>query len=334
MYEFYVIKSMIKDYIFFKENGIKIKHLFDKYTVSSAQFYRFLNKYKNDSRIFLPDNVHIIRENNYKSNNTKVTEDINSFIVTEITKNPIALSKEIKVKIYEIFGVTLTQNHISCILRKNNISYKKLQKQDKFVTTDKFDILRDKLKKEIVSKDADNIISIDEVGFNLTDTPKYGRSRKNTKCVVNETYAKTRVKYSAVIAIKRNTVIGCTLVKGSVNGKIFNNFIKYTVIPKMNIDDRCLIDNAKIHKNKELIEFFNNKHQNFFIYNIPYSPKFNPIEQYFNPIKKEVKHHILTTENDLIICLENKFKKLKNNTKQHENYFKRSFDHLFSNRKY
>jgi transposase len=78
------------------------------------------------------------------------------------------------------------------------------------------------------------------------------------------------------------------LIRGSFNNVKFTNFIEEDVLPHISSNDKILIDNARIHKSKHFVEQIKkiNMPTDKFIYNVPYSPKYNPIKYAFN-IKKE-----------------------------------------------
>lgn len=93
------------------------------------------------------------------------------------------------------------------------------------------------------------------------------------------------------------------------------------------------MDNAKIHKSK-LFQQKLKEHgisEDRIIYNVPYSPKYNPIEYSFNTQKELIKKNFINTLSKLKNFLES-YDKITNNS--YEKYFKKSLDHLFDDENY
>lgn len=99
-------------------------------------------------------------------------------------------------------------------------------------------------------------------------------------------------------------------------------FIK-NLIKKLEIDNNnyIILDNARIHHYKKIKEFINTKEKIKLIYNVPYSPKTNPIECVFNDIKKYLTKEKINNHN-----LKIKIEKSLNNTNSNnfKAYYKKS----------
>jgi transposase len=140
-----------------------------------------------------------------------------------------------------------------------------------------------------------NFISIDECAIHLKTQPNKGWSRKGRRCRKKAPVNRGK-KFSYISAIDKDGIIGRRKVKGSINGERFIDFLKNDIMPKTN-DRIILMDNAMIHKSKKVTEFLK---ANAFtiIFNIPYSPQYNPIELVFNNIKDHIKKVQLTQKNN------------------------------------
>ena len=74
------------------------------------------------------------------------------------------------------------------------------------------------------------------------------------------------------------------------------------------------MDNARIHHNKILKEYMMNNNINS-IYNIPYSPEYNPIEKIFNTLKTKIRNNKINNVNSIERFIKTKCtKKLLTNT--------------------
>jgi transposase len=118
-----------------------------------------------------------------------------------------------------------------------------------------------------------------------------------------------RERFSIVSSITNKKVIYTQLVKGSIKKEQFIDFMKET-IKRTNNRSSYLMDNARIHKSKELGKLIDNSKRKI-IYNVPYSPENNPIEMVFSKVKLLVKKkRINEIVNDLKRNIINGFKKI------------------------
>ena len=87
------------------------------------------------------------------------------------------------------------------------------------------------------------------------------------------------------------------MLKGSTNTEIFNKFIINDALPKISKGDTLFMDNAKIHKSNLLANYIRDSDFHL-LFNIPYSPEFNPIELFQNVIKSHIKSNDIWKAND------------------------------------
>lgn len=176
------------------------------------------------------------------------------------------------------------------------------------------------MKKEIGNKNNRKIICLDEASIHLTDVLNYGRSKANTKCIVHDNPKSKNSCFSFIMAMSNEEMIGATLKTGTFNGESFTNFITDSVLPNIPDDNKILLDNAQIHKCEHFktIMLINGITEDKFIYNVPYSPKYNPSEYLLNTVKGMIKRNNIKTKENYDL----------------ENYYKKSFDHLFDDEKY
>jgi len=129
------------------------------------------------------------------------------------------------------------------------------------------------------------VIYLDETGFNQSQIPFYGYSKKGERCEIN---SKPKTANLTVIsAITKEKVLGYQMFKGGVNADDFGGFLMSLIHNYPDILMRrskyvFFLDNAPIHRAKMLKPFLQ-----FFqvLFNAPYSPLPNPIEEYFGNLK-------------------------------------------------
>jgi transposase len=224
------------------------------------------------------------------------------------------LIREIKDK----YGKTLNPNNIYYILRKQGVTFKKA-KHRTIKKPIEYEQKVQKLINDVNNVGPNNIISIDECHFETNMSPNYGWSKNGERTIfVKKSSRRDRV--TLILAISSEKIIYHQMYTETVDSKTFLQFIK-------SLNKKCrnktyLMDNARIHKAKiinEHMEGLSNK----ILYNVPYSPETNPIEQSFSKIKSTViredtetiprlKNTIINTINDI-------------STNDLSNFFKHSF---------
>ena len=123
-----IVEASIKLYSNLKNEGIcgkKLENIISKiFNISISTFYQWFKK--NNCK----DNENTKKEN-LSSKKSKVTDEINDFIVKIINDNKLIKIKKVKSEIFSKFNVHLSKTTIYKILHKNNLTYKQLQIQNK-----------------------------------------------------------------------------------------------------------------------------------------------------------------------------------------------------------
>lgn len=104
---------------------------------------------------------------------------------------------------------------------------------------------------------------------------------------------------SLLTALSLDKVIASSNIYGAVNGVVFEAFIANKLVPNLWTGACVVMDNAKIHLGEEirvLIESVGAK----LIYLSPYSPEFNPIENFWSKIKASLRKLKARTYQDLL----------------------------------
>jgi transposase len=114
--------------------------------------------------------------------------------------------------------------------------------------------------------------------------------------------------------MSKDGILGIQIFSSAVKGKDFAcfliNLIKNSERIKSNLKDTYFfMDNAAIHKSKITKNFLESLN---IIYNAPYSPDLNPIENLFGRVKKEFRRLNLTNENNILLNIFKSFKSVSN----------------------
>lgn len=308
MYSIDFINMVIKVYNNRKSLNMTVVQIATFYEISKQSIYNWLNgKYnlnKNNKRIY------IRKESEYDKKYIK-------YILSYVTKNPQFLIKHLIERLKLLFGIAISKNTIYMILKKNNITRKIVQINKYPHNTDKYLYDLKRLQKELKHRKK-RIISIDETSINLNNINNYGWSKKGNKCIIHKKHKNKNVRFSLLFGISRSKIIDYVIKEGTINGSDFNNYINKIDNNKSNY--KYLLDNAVIHKTK----IINNDIRKKFIYNVPYSPQFNPIEYVNNELKRQIKISNINNKTELVIFINNFVRKI--NKKGLKNYFNKSYE--------
>jgi len=127
------------------------------------------------------------------------------------------------------------------------------------------------------------LVFLDESGVNLAQTRLYGRAPSNER--VNDYVPDARFeRKSILVSIKLNGQMSSLLFSGTLNGKLFIEYIKQFLSKILNNSDIVILDNCTAHKVagvKEAIEACGAR----VLYLPAYSPDFNPVELLWSKVK-------------------------------------------------
>jgi transposase len=282
--------------------------------ISRSTLYTWVS---NQNEIFTNPKNKIKKRKKY----SQITDECSQYIINYVDEYKQFKIKKLIKKINKQFNISISKHTIYNVLKKNKITNKKI-KENHCPYNDT--LLKEK--KHILNKQLNEIeynpISIDESGFYLYTNNNYGWSKIGTKCIIpgkNKMYMK---KYSIAFAISRKKVIGYTLKSGAFNAKSFNKFMMSKVLNNNPHNQKCILDNAKIHH----AILLNKKIKDKAIYNIPYCSQYNPIEMFFNTMKQYLNSVYIKSESSLRYHINLFIKKV--NSIELNNYFNKAFSFL------
>jgi hypothetical protein len=262
----------------------------------------------------------IISYKNYK--NLLITEEIEKFVIEMCKQQTFVRCKHIKDKINKKFNINLTHKSIYFILHNNNLSYKNIYRKVNKYTDDELNIKKEDLRKKINNYKHHHIISIDEMSTHIGETSSKSWSEKGKQCFTLVKSIKGK-RYSICSAMSNKKLIHYKICESSFNKETFNLFIKELQV-KIKKDKKCLfLDNASIHKNKELQKYVEDNKIKM-IYNIPYMSIYNPIEF----VNKMIRNRIQENEYKSVEELDKILKDLQN--ENNVNKFKNMYKHTFN----
>lgn len=265
-----IFKKRVCEYYNENKDSIKISEILKIFNVSVGTLYNWINKYKNN-------NLHEKVKYNKES---KFTPEIKCFIRNYIMVYPNFDYKIIIKKVIQKYKIDISKSSLYSIIEKLNFTRKKFKKSiipNKEQFKNKIKSFKEKISKVPLNK----IISIDETSIDTHTTSEYGWCEKGTK--IKKIYNRSRIKYTIISAINNKKVILNKIIKGTANAIDFKEFIE-EVVKNIKSKHYLLMDNARIHHSNIFKEYID-KTNHEIIYNIPYSPEFNPIEMVFSKFK-------------------------------------------------
>jgi len=111
--------------------------------------------------------------------------------------------------------------------------------------------------------------------------------KKGTE-LIGERSGKARGRTSVIASLNQDNIHAPMAYHGTMNGELFLCWIKDFLLPSLSKGQVIIMDNASIHKGiqvKEMIEAAGCT----LLYLPPYSPDFNPIENYWAVMKKQIR---------------------------------------------
>ena len=118
-------------------------------------------------------------------------------------------------------------------------------------------------------------------------TPGYGRALTSER--VSEYVPDTRFEQTTVISsIRANGKQVSMMIKGAINGDVFNVFVREVLAPTLKKGDIVILDNLSSHKVKGVLDPIFERGATV-KYLPPYSPDYNPIELCWSKMKYIVR---------------------------------------------
>ena len=136
----------------------------------------------------------------------------------------------------------------------------------------------------------ENLIYLDESGFDLNMKKEYGWKAKGQRLYDNKSGNRKNKRITVISAYSNQTkqLIAPMYFEGNTDTEIFNQWIEEFLIPELKPNQTVILDNAAFHKSQKTMELVESVECRL-LYLPPYSPDFNPIEQKWSYVKNTVK---------------------------------------------
>jgi len=209
---------------------------------------------------------------------------IEKTVVTAVNQNPFVTTGELVDLLREIGYRVCSQSTVCRTIRRTGYT----RKVSSFVSDaksqhpDRFEALQRYFKHNL-----HDIVSIDETCVYLGQSKRKGYAQRGRRLALTRDKPPRQRKLSLIMATTTRGVLGHCIVDGNVNGKKFCDFLKSLPLQNSSV---LLVDNAAYHRTSDVREVVQQKGCSI-LYNLPYSPEFNPIEMTFNQLKSRFSKH-------------------------------------------
>ena len=184
-----------------------------------------------------------------------------------------------------MFGLEISVPNL-CTFLKSNFSRKKMQ----LVALQMDQGLRTQFITDVSLYNADTLIFIDETGCDCQNTIRkhgYGVRGKPVRC---QKLLVQGEKISVKAAMTVNGILDLQIVRGSVNGDVFMDFVERVLLPNLmpfngtNPNSVVLLDNCSVHHVEGVVDTI--QEMGTIVHFLPsYSPDLTPIELLFSKVK-------------------------------------------------
>ena len=305
---------------YYLENNTNYTKTCDIFKCSERSLKKWIERY---------EELNEIKRLNRKPVSYKITKEQVKYSIQKLKENEQITMEElhkIVKKKYKDFDIT--PQHLGQIIRDNNITRKRTRhehypKERYGKPTD----IKKELKafyKEISEYSLNKIISLDETSISPSLIIEYSKCFLGKRCVIKTNDNYIFRKFTLLCAISNSKCAGATLYKeGGMTKERFVEFLEANIFNKYK-NHLIILDNAGSHNNKYVKQAIINS-GNKYIFTIPYTPKTNPIEQYFNQIKHYLKLNKKVLKYDeLVVEIKNAIKQVKK--ENYKNYFENAYN--------
>ena len=217
---------------------------------------------------------------------------IRKYVITKVNFN----YKKLIIFLKNKFHIAISKSSIYNILSKMKIKKNKIYKKHIYLNKRKMNKLKKEFKKQILKTPTNSIISIDETSIDSEINYNYGWNDSGKR--IYKEFTKQKIRYTLICAINTNKIIHTKLIKNSANA---NDYVEFTkeLLSKLDKNRQYILlqDNCRIHHSKIYKKYIQPMNNIKLLYNVPYSPEYNPIEYIFNDIKRYIRGKIITTQN-------------------------------------
>ena len=211
---------------------------------------------------------------------TMITDAIKDSVRVFLQRETRLSSIDVVNHIHATFGFTVSRQLAHIVIRRLGFTFKRTRKRG--LSKRKSEATPPFLSSfmETVNR-GNNIVAIDESGFDQRPSPAYGYALAGVPAIVVWKPSSDRRRLNLLMAIHASGSHQYTIRESAINGVTFAEFIKDLPYER---GTTLLLDNASIHNTALVKQTIADKGY-VALFVPPYSPEFNPIELVFGVVK-------------------------------------------------
>jgi transposase len=309
--------SAVKYYL---KNDVSLDDVCKIFDCPKQSLYRWIERYKE---------LEEIKRLSRKPISYKITKEQVKYAIQKLKENEQITMEElhkIVKKKYKDFDIT--PQHLGQVIRDNNITRKRTRhehypKERYGKPTD----IKKELKtfyKEVDKYSLNKIICLDETSIQPAILPIFSKCTLGKRCVVKTDDNYVFRKFTLLCAISNSKCVGATLYKeGGMTKERFVEFLEANIFNKYK-NHLIILDNAGSHNNEYVKQAIINS-GNQYLFSLPYTPRCNVIENWFNQLKHYLKLNKKVLKYDeLVVEIKNAIKQVKK--QNYKNYFENAYN--------
>ncbi|PPQ90786.1 hypothetical protein CVT25_010287 [Psilocybe cyanescens] len=202
--------------------------------------------------------------------------------VLHLERDPVIYLDEVHVRLIQYCNINVSLSTISHTLHKLALSWKQVSP----AAAERNELLHATWQAAYAEIPADYIVWLDESSVDdHTNQQQMGWAQVGQACVHREFFVHGQ-RYSVLPALTCDSYIALDIFEGSVNKERFLAFLNEQLALKLNPypgpNSVVILDNCTIHHDKDIERLIVHDCGAKLIHLPPYSPDYNPIEQYFS----------------------------------------------------
>lgn len=212
----------------------------------------------------------------------KLTKPVQFVVLHLVLQKPGIYLREIQQELAWQFGLDVSASSLCNFLRKSNFRKTKMQ----LIALQRDRELRAIFETEVSVYDCKTIVFIDETGCDRRDAVRrygYGLRGKRVQC---QKLLVRGERISTIAAMTTEGLLDVKIVRVSVTGDIFNDFVEKQLLPHLmafngtNPNSIVIMDNCAVHH----VDSVANTFEGIGVI-VHYLPDYNPIELLFSKVK-------------------------------------------------
>jgi len=168
---------------------------------------------------------------------------------------------------------------------------------------------------ELAQVDPRKIVYIDESGVDDTLFRQYARASRGEQ-VLADIKGKKAQRISLIAGLLGHKIIAPMRFEGYTDAGVFNQWLEQCLLPELPPGHTIILDNASFHKSPLTRQLIESAGCNL-LFLPPYSPDFNPIENWWAVLKSKIRT-ILPDCEQLIHAIDQAFRGMNYHKKMNE----------------